>query len=192
MLRIANRVLLGLTGLALLVFGGSALIAGLGGPLPSWWCYGAPSDAVLTETARNRFREDTWWWPAVFGALGLLFALMVWSLVAQVRRNRLSEVLVDSGDGQGALLRARALAGVLAGAAEELDGVERADVLLVGRRNAPEARVHLVLEGHAAPRETLQRMTYEALATARDSAGLDRLPAEVEMGAARRRARRVS
>ncbi|NGO80963.1 alkaline shock response membrane anchor protein AmaP [Streptomyces sp. YC504] len=192
MLRIANRVLIGLVGLALLVVGAGVLIAGLGGPLPSWWFYDAQGDVVLAESARDRFREDTWWWPAVFGALGALFALMVWSLVAQVRRNRLTEVLVDSGDGQGALLRARALAGVLAGAAEELDGVGRADVLLVGRRNAPSARVHLVLEAHAAPRETLQHLTYEALTTARDSAGLDRLPAEVEMGAAKRRASRVS
>ncbi|MBC9711839.1 alkaline shock response membrane anchor protein AmaP [Streptomyces sp. TRM66268-LWL] len=192
MLRIANRVLIGLVGLALLVLGGSVLIAGLGGPLPEWWFYDARSDVLLAESARDRYREDTWWWPAVFGALGLLFGLMVWSLIAQARRNRLTEVLVDSGDGQGALLRARALAGVLAGAAEDLHGVERADVLLVGRRSAPEARVQLVLEAQAAPRETLQRMTYEALATARDSAGLDRLPAEVRMGTLKRRAQRVS
>ncbi len=192
MLRIVNRVLLGVVGLALLVVGGSVLLAGLGVSLPSWWFYDTSGDVLLADSARDRYREDTWWWPAVFGALGVLFGLMVWSLVAQVRRNRLTEVLVDSGDGQGALLRARALAGVLAGAAEELDGVGQADVLLVGRRNAPQARVQLVLESHAEPRSALQLLSSAALAQARDSAGLDRLPAEVEMGAARRRAQRVS
>ncbi|MFI6940677.1 alkaline shock response membrane anchor protein AmaP [Streptomyces sp. NPDC050418] len=192
MLRILNRVLLGAVGLTLLVVGGSVLVAGLGGPVPSWWFHDAQGDVLLAESARDRCREDTWWWPAVFGALGVLFGLMVWSVIAQIRRNRLTEVLVDSGDGQGALLRARALAGVLAGAAEELDGVDQADVLLVGRRNAPEARVHLVLSAGAEPKETLRGLTDEALAQARDSAGLERLPAQVELGVVRRRAQRVS
>ena len=62
--------------------------------------------------------------------------LALWWLLAQLRSHRLAEVLVDSGDGEGALLRGRALEDVLAAEAEALDGVRPGRVLLTGRRDA--------------------------------------------------------
>ncbi|MDG4858685.1 alkaline shock response membrane anchor protein AmaP [Streptomyces sp. T-3] len=192
MLTYVNRVLLGLLGLALVVLGGAVLAAGLGASVPSWWAWAGRDDVLLSGADRAALRAHGWWWPVVFAVLGVVLLLAVWWVVAQVRRGRLAEVLVDSGDGQGALLRGRALEGVLAGEAEGLDGVQRARVALTGKRSAPEASVNLWLEAHAEPAEALHRVSAEAVAQARDSAGLERLPAEVRMRAVRHRATRVN
>ncbi|MEU6081761.1 alkaline shock response membrane anchor protein AmaP [Streptomyces sp. NPDC047108] len=198
MLRIINRVLLGLLGLALFVLGGSILVTGLDLPrhwgfeLPGWWPFTGPDDVLLSEADRTRYRGDGWWWPTVFAVLTVLLVLMLWWFLAQLRRRRLREVLVDSGDGAGALLRGRAMEQVLNAEAESLDGVSRAQMVLTGRRRTqPEAHGALLLEPHAAPADALGRLTAEALAHARDSAGLDRLPAEFHFRAVRHSADRV-
>ncbi|MFG2674327.1 alkaline shock response membrane anchor protein AmaP [Streptomyces sp. NPDC048445] len=190
--RTVNRVLLGLAGLVLLCVGGGVLAAATGLSVPSWWPWSGKNDVLLSEADRTRWRADGWWWPTVIAILAVLVVLALWWLLAQLRRARLSEVLVDSGDGEGALLRGRALEGALAAEAGGLDGVSRAQVVLTGKRSAPRARIRLLVEPHAAPDEALGRLTDEALAHARDSAGLDRLPAEVRLRAVKHRAERVS
>ncbi|MFJ4913900.1 alkaline shock response membrane anchor protein AmaP [Streptomyces sp. NPDC088726] len=190
--RTVNRVLLGLAGLVLVCVGGGVLAAATGLSVPSWWPWSGKNDVLLSEADRTRWRSDGWWWPTVIAVLAVLLVLALWWLLAQLRRARLSEVLVDSGDGEGALLRGRALEGALAAEADGLDGVARAQVMLTGKRSAPRARIRLLMEPHAAPDEALGRLTDEALAHARDSAGLDRLPAEVRLRAVKHRAERVT
>ncbi|MBD0743682.1 alkaline shock response membrane anchor protein AmaP [Streptomyces sp. CBMA152] len=192
MLRTVNRVLLGLVGLILVAAGGAALAAGAGLSVPSWWPWHGTDDVLLSRARRERWHHYGWWWPVVIAALAVLILLALWWLLAQLRRARLAEVLVDSGDGEGALLRGRALETVLAGEAEALHGVARAQVSLHGRRTTPAARAALLLEPHAAPAETLALLTSQALAHARDSAGLAALPAEVRMRAVKHRPQRVS
>ncbi|MFD5035136.1 alkaline shock response membrane anchor protein AmaP [Streptomyces sp. NPDC058405] len=192
MVRVVNRVLLALIGLVLLCAGGVALAQGLGWPVPSWWPYGGPHDVLLSRANRLRWRNEGWWWPAVIAVLAVVVVLALWWLLSQLRRARLAEVLVDSGDGEGALLRGRALEGVLESEAESMDGVAGARVRLTGRRSEPAARVRLLLEPHVAPGEALSRLSGEALTHARDSAGLAALPAEVRLRAAKHRAERVS
>jgi hypothetical protein len=192
MLRVVNRVLLGLAGLVLLCVGGAVLAAGAGWPVPSWWPWDGPDDVLLSKAARDRWRDEGWWWPVVIAVLAVVVLLALWWLIAQFRRARLAEVLVDSGDGEGALLRGRALEGVLESEAESLEGVARAHVMLTGRRSAPEARVNLLLEPFASPGDALTRLTEEAVGHARDSAGLEVLPAEVRLRAAKHGAQRVS
>uniref|UniRef100_A0AAU2VBU9 Alkaline shock response membrane anchor protein AmaP n=1 Tax=Streptomyces sp. NBC_00003 TaxID=2903608 RepID=A0AAU2VBU9_9ACTN len=192
MLRTVNRVLLGLAGLVLFLAGGAVLAAGLGLDVPSWWPWHGRTDVLLSRSRRAHWHDQGWWWPVVIAVLALVVLLALWWLLAQLRRARLAEVLVDSGDGEGALLRGRALEAVLAGEAEGLDGVSRAQAVLVGRRSAPAARVELLLEAHAEPAGALARLEGEALAHARDSAGLAELPAEVRLRAVKHRARRVS
>ncbi|GGT24911.1 alkaline shock response membrane anchor protein AmaP [Streptomyces purpureus] len=187
-----DRALLGVAGLALLAVGGAVLAAGLGLGVPSWWPWSGPDDVLLGASARTRWKDEVWWWPAVIGGLALLVVLALWWLLAQFRRARLAEVLIDSGDGEGALLRGRALETVLEREAESLDGVARAQVLLTGRRTAPRARIALLLEPYASPGGTLTRLTDEALAHARDSAGLKELPTETRLRAVRHGARRVT
>ncbi|MFJ4903192.1 alkaline shock response membrane anchor protein AmaP [Streptomyces sp. NPDC088727] len=190
--RTVNRVLLGLAGLVLVCVGGGVLAAATGLSVPSWWPWSGKNDVLLSEADRTRWRADGWWWPTVIAVLAVLVVLALWWLLAQLRRARLSEVLVDSGDGEGALLRGRALEGALTAEAGGLDGVARAQVVLAGKRSTPRARIRLLMEPHAAPDETLGRLTDEALAHARDSAGLDRLPAEVRLRAVKHRAERVT
>ncbi|MFE4794938.1 alkaline shock response membrane anchor protein AmaP [Streptomyces sp. NPDC056708] len=192
LLRTVNRVLLGLAGLVLICGGGAVLAAGLGLSVPSWWPWYGKGDVLLSVADRDRWRGEGWWWPTVIAVLAVAVVLALWWLLAQPRRARLAEVLVESGDGEGALLRGRALEGVLADEAGALDGVARAQVVLTGRRSSPHARIRLLMEPHAAPDEALGRLTDEALAHARDSAGLAQLPAEVRLRAVKHRAERVS
>jgi hypothetical protein len=191
MLRVVNRVLLCLAGLVLVCLGGAVLAAGTGLSVPSWWPYSGRDDVLLSEADRDRWRDEGWWWPTVIATLAVLVLLSLWWLLAQLRRRRLAEILVDSGDGDGALLRGRALKDALESEAASLPGVARARVTLTGRRSTPAARVGLLLEPYAAPGEALARLTDEAVAHARDSAGLAALPTEVRLRAAKHRARRV-
>lgn len=192
MIGTVNRVLLGLAGLVLVCVGGGVLAAALGLSVPSWWPWYGKHDVLLSDADRNRWRSEDWWWPVVIAVLAVLVVLALWWLLAQFRRARLAEVLVDTGDGEGALLRGRALEGALADEAGALDGVARARAVLTGRRSAPQARIRLLMEPHAAPDEALGRLSDEALAHARDSAGLAELPAEVRLKAVKHRAERVS
>ena len=192
MIKTVNRVLLGLAGLILLVLGGAVLAAGLGLSVPSWWPFGGKDDVLLSTADRTRWRDEGWWWPTVIAVLAVLVVLALWWLLAQLRRGRLTEVLVDSGDGDSALLRGRALEGAIADEAGSLDGVSDAKATLTGRRTAPRARIRLLMEPHAAPSVALRGLSEGALAHARTSAGLDELPAEVRLKAVKHRPGRVS
>ncbi|KUN87440.1 alkaline shock response membrane anchor protein AmaP [Streptomyces griseoruber] len=192
MLRTLNRVLLGLVGLVLLAVGGAVLAVGLGVSPPSWWLHEGPHDVLLSTAERTKWKDESWWWPTVIAVLAVLVLLALWWLTSVLRRRRLAEVLVDTGDGAGALLRGRALQSVLAADAGGLEGVSHAQVRLTGRRDAPETRVRIRLEPHVDPGTALRELADRALAHARDSAALKRLPADVRMKAAKHRAERVS
>ncbi|MEU6881153.1 alkaline shock response membrane anchor protein AmaP [Streptomyces sp. NPDC046712] len=191
-LRRVNRVLLGLVGLLLVVGGGAVLAAGFDLGVPSWWPWSGPSDVLLSKVDRQRWRDEGWWWPVVIAVLGLVVLLALWWLVAQFRRGRLAEVLVDTGDGEGATVRGRALESVMEADAAAQDGVARARVALTGRRRAPHTRVALRLEPYASPRQALATLSGEALENARGSTGLPSLPTEARFRAVKHRASRVT
>ncbi|NBM14796.1 alkaline shock response membrane anchor protein AmaP [Streptomyces sp. GC420] len=190
-LKVCNRLLTGLAGLVLVLLGGAVLAAGAGADVPSWWPFDGHGDVLLADEDRGRWRDEGWWWPAVISVLALLVLLALWWLLAQFRRHRLGEVLVDSGDGEGARLRGKALEGALTRELGDMEGVRSATARLTGRRTAPRVGAGLVLEPYARPAATLRELTDHALAHARDSAGLAALPAEVRLREARHRARRV-
>lgn len=100
MQRIVNRVLLGLAGLVLIVVGGSVLAVGLGSRWPTWWIHDDRHDVLLSNAERTHYRDAGWWWPTVLAALAVLVLLSLWWLAAVLRRRRLTEVLVDTGDGE--------------------------------------------------------------------------------------------
>lgn len=198
MLHTVNRALLALFGVVLLGWGAAALTAAADLPrrwgygLPQGWSWRAPQDVLLTHTDRTQWRDEGWWWPVVIGCLALLVVLALWWALAQLRRSRVPEVLVDTGDGVGAAVRGRALEDALTDEAEALPGIDRAHVALGGRRAGPQADVRLLLAPHAQPEEVVNRLRGQALEHARSSTGLSRLPAEVRLRAARHRAERVS
>ncbi|MGI5351528.1 alkaline shock response membrane anchor protein AmaP [Streptomyces sp. CA-250714] len=198
MLRTVNRVLIALLGLVLLALGLAVLFAGLDLPrrwgvtMPSGWPWDRPRDVVLSDADRTRWTDEGWWWPVALAVLAVLFLLCLWWLLAQLRSQRLDEVLIDSRDGEGAVLRGRAMEDVIEAEAESQPGVDRARVVLTGRRRQPRARIGLVLTARAEPGPAVHRLRREAIAHAVTSAGLEALPAEVRMRAARHRAERVS
>lgn len=191
-LRRVNRIVLALTGLLLVAAGGAALAAGLGLSVPSWWPWSGPHDVLLSRSERQHWRDEGWWWPTVIAVLGLVVLLALWWLIAQFRRARLAEVLVDSGDGEAAVLRGRALEAVMEADTEAQEGVARARVALTGRRTAPRTRVALLLEPHASPAGAQTALAAEALGNARTATGLPALPTEARLRAVRHRARRVA
>ncbi len=183
MLRSVNRVLIGLTGLVLLGLGGSVLAGAL---------WADPGTVLLSASARQRWRDQAWWWPVVLGGLAVLVLLALGWLVAQFRRPRPAEVLVDTRDGDGATLRGRALEAVMEEAAEAVEGVARARVRVTGAGDAPVAYVSVLLEPEASPDAVIAGLTHGVLARAREATGLPELPAEVQLRAASRRPRRVA
>ncbi|MEU8684508.1 alkaline shock response membrane anchor protein AmaP [Streptomyces sp. NPDC048611] len=193
-----NRVLLGLSGVVLFGAGGLVLLGGLGLPekwhlgLPAGWPWSRPGQVLLPARQRTRWTDQGWWWPVAIAALAVVVLLMLWWLLTQLRRRRLQTILVDSGDGEGAVLRGRALEAALTAESEALDGVDGAGVLLTGRRSEPRVRAVLALAPHADPGTVVRRLSDEAVAHARRSAGLDRLPGEVRLRAVKHRPERVS
>lgn len=193
-----NRVLLALTGLVLLVVGLSVLVGSLdlqrhwNFTMPGWWPFTGPKDVLLTAHDRTRYRSHGWWWPVVIAALGVLVLVALWWLLAQARTRRMRQLRVDSGDGQGAVLRGRALESVLTAESEAYDGVVWANAALIGKRGAPQARLVLGLAPHATPEEVVAGLDAAVLERARGSAGLAALPAEARLRAVRHRAARVS
>ncbi|MGW1048346.1 alkaline shock response membrane anchor protein AmaP [Streptomyces sp. NPDC002586] len=187
-----HRVLLALVGLLLFVLGGSVLAVGLGAAPPSWWVHTGPHDVLLTRAERTHWRGTGWWWPAVLATLAVLVLLALWWLTTVLRRRRLSEILIDTGDGESAVLRGRALESALAQAAVRQQGVAHAEIVLRGRRTKPTARIWLQLEPHVDPSTALNDFTTQALTDARESARLPSLPVEIRLRAVKHRAERVS
>ncbi|MGW0363613.1 alkaline shock response membrane anchor protein AmaP [Streptomyces sp. NPDC002990] len=185
MLGVVNRILLALTGLVLLAAGASVLTAS--------WPLGGRHAPLLTAAARRRYlHAEGWWWWAVLAGLGLCVLLALWWLLAQLKRSRLTAVVVDTGDGAFALLRGRALEEAVAAEAGALDGVAHCRVALRGRRGAPTLRVALELEPHAVPADALAGLAGPVLTHARTSMGLRQLPTEARLQVAGHRARRVT
>jgi hypothetical protein len=177
-----NRLLLGLIGLLLLAVGLAVLARGLA----------APGHVLLTAATRRRYRAEDWWWPAVFGTLSVLVLGALWWLAAQLNGRRIRRIHVDSGDGEGVILRGRALEEIIDAEAERLPGVARAHTALTGARHAPTARLLLALAPHADPGVVLADLDNSVLARARATACLDPLPTEARLRAVSHRATRVS
>ncbi len=182
-----NRTLLALVGLVLLA-GGALLLAGglnlnqrwhLG--LPSDWTVTDPHHAVLDAADRTRWRGDSWWWPVLFAALGVAAALGLWWLLAQLHRGLTDRVTIPDTDGVPVRLRGDTLAKAVTAGAEQIPGVARARVRLVGPRRKPRARVALLLTPGAAPEPVLRALSDGPLADARSSTGLTALPADARL-----------
>ncbi|MHA6763540.1 Asp23/Gls24 family envelope stress response protein [Streptacidiphilus sp. PAMC 29251] len=182
-----NRTLLALVGLVLLA-GGLLLLAGgldlnqrwhLG--LPDGWTVLQPHHAVLDAKDRTRWRADSWWWPVLFAALGVVAALGLWWLLAQLRRGRTDQVTVPDTADVPVRLRGDTLARAIAAEAEQIPGVARVRVRLLGRPKRPSVRIALQLTPGAAPDPVLRALSDGPLANARVSTGLTALPAEARI-----------
>lgn len=128
----------------------------------------------------------------VIAVLALIVLLALWWLLVQFRRARLAEVAVDSGDGEEAVLRGRALEGVIEADAAAQEGVARARIALTGRRRHPTRQGRAPPGAVRLPGDALDTLGSQALAHARTSTGLAALPTEARLRAVKHRAKRVT
>jgi hypothetical protein len=181
-----NRSLLALVGLVLLAGGALLLVGGLDLNhrwqlgLPSDWTVTDPHHAVLAPADRSRWRGEGWWWPTVFAGLTAVTLLSLSWLVAQLRTGTADQVTVPDVADLPVRLRGAALARAVADEAEQIPGVSRARVRVLGRPRRPRARIALTLAPGAAPGPVLHELSAGPLANARRSAGVT-LPAEARV-----------
>jgi hypothetical protein len=172
-----NRVLLGLTGLLLLLAGGAGVAAGFG-------AFGTSvrDQVILLGRVREHASGHTWVWAAV-GALGGLLALLglLW-LASQFGSNRLRVLDVGGDDTLGRTsVDADAVTDAVTDEIEGYRGVRSASARIVRQRGAPALLVQTALDGRTDPGEVSRRIQAEALAHVRRALDQPRLPARVEI-----------
>ncbi|MCF2533035.1 alkaline shock response membrane anchor protein AmaP [Yinghuangia soli] len=202
MRRIANRILLTVVGLGLLV-GGLAVVARSRG-----WLHDQLGDLLrtrdkplITPSQTERLTDESWWWWVAFGVPGLLLVICLWWFFAQFRRRpvrviRVADTSEDAGGGPSGLgtgfglvgddadtitVSGYALADAIADDLARIPGVESAHAQLVVRRPGPKLKLAIRTEAGAEPRDVLLAVQDEVVEHGRDAVELHRLPVEVEL-----------
>lgn len=183
----ANRFLIGLIGLILLLAGLATLGISLG-----IYDQAAQDEPVINSTADGWLQEHSWIWWAIAGA-GVLIALVcLWWLLAQAASNRVSNLRVeDRTEGGRTSVDASALTDALEGEIESYRGVERAKAHLSGSASAPRLSLNVSLDGRVDVAEVHQRITTDALPHARQALSADSLPTRLELSLPRSSSRDV-
>jgi hypothetical protein len=126
---VANRVVLLLLGLLLVVAGGLGLALSAGA-FQDW----RARSPVLPDQLHTFPDEQPWFWWAVAGAALLLALLALWWLASQLRTNRVSRIDRTTSAPEGyTTLHARALANAVEDEADGIDGVTSATARLHDR-----------------------------------------------------------
>lgn len=205
MRRIANRILLTVVGLGLLL-GGLAVVARSRG-----WLHDRLGDLLrtrdkplITPSQTERLVDERWWWWVAFGVPGLLLVVCLWWFLAQFRRRpvriiRVADTSEDAGGGPSGLgtgfglvgddadtitVNGYALADAIADDLKRVPDVEDASARLVVRRHGPQLRLSVRTEAGAEPRAVLEAVHAEAVEHGRGAVELERLPVTVELRSA--------
>jgi hypothetical protein len=172
----ANRVIIGLIGLILLLAGVAGLLAGFG-------VFGSTlkNEAVLSGRV-DRFTERAWFWPTLAALTAIIALLALWWLIAQLRTDRLRGIdLRPSGrDGQ-TYLRGDAITDAIEKEVESYRGVSRTRARLSGTHTAPRLTLIVTLDGRVSAGEVRHRVEEQALDHARRALETDRLPTRVDL-----------
>lgn len=173
----ANRVIIGLIGLILLLTGVAGLLAGFG-------VFGSTleDEAVLSGRVDRFTERQDWFWPALAGLAAILALLALWWLIAQLRTDRLRGIdLRPSGrDGQ-TYLQGDAITSAIEEEIESYRGVSRTQARLSGTRTAPRLTLVVTLDGRVGVGEIRHRVEEQALDHARRALEIDWLPARVDL-----------
>ncbi|MEV8316548.1 alkaline shock response membrane anchor protein AmaP [Streptomyces sp. NPDC059900] len=186
----ANRSTL--FGAAAVLLGAGAVLASTAAPvrdrLPAAWPRVGADRVWLDQGMLGRWREHGWWTPAVIAALAVGTVLFLCWALAQFRTGRVRELALGQ---PGVTLSAAALASVMADRARAVDGVDRADVRLLGRPRRLRARITLVLDPDASPDAVLRELAGGTVAEARAAAAPRTLEADVRLTTRPHRAPRI-
>lgn len=172
----ANRVLLALIGLVLLLVGAGTVVLGTG-------LFGTDrADApLLSPSVRAMPQRDGWFWPVVaVGSLIVALLALRW-LYAQLRSDRLNRVELEPDPANGhTRLSTGALVDALTGEVAGYRGVREATAHLSGSSADPRLTVRVSLDGRVDPGEVRRRVEEDALVHVRQALGAPTLPTRVE------------
>ncbi len=173
----AQRTLVGLIGLLVLGAGVAALVAGSG-------LLGADRAArpVLDPVALNTLyaHQSLAREAAVAAGVVLLVAGLIWAARA-VKPEHRPNLLLDPSSTSRLEISASAIADAVRADAETIEGVNRVRARLVGRTGAPVVRLNLWLEDGANVRDVYRDLDTRVLTRARDSLGVESLPAAIHL-----------
>jgi len=173
----ANRVIIGLIGLILLLTGVAGLLAGFG-------VFGSTlkDEAVVSGRVDRFIERQDWFWPALAALTAILALLALWWLIAQLRTDRLRGIDLRpwGRDGQ-TYLQGDAITDAIEEEIESYRGVSRTRARLSGTRTAPRLTLVVTLDGRVGVGEIRHRVEQQALDHARRALATDWLPARVDL-----------
>lgn len=174
----ANRVVLLVIGVILLVGGLAALLVGLG-------VFGSDraEQPVLTGEA-SQFADDNafWFWPLVALVAIIVGLLALWWLLIQARSNRVPTVDLEQDRTRGRTrVHADAVTDAVADEIESYRGVTSASARLVESSLGPRLSLRVNLDGRTDIGEVRRRVESQALAHTRTALSTDELPTRLEL-----------
>lgn len=175
--RRANRSILALIGLILLVAGAAGIAAGAG-------LFGDTfkKKKVIDQDNRDWVASHDWFWLAVAGGSILVALLALRWLFAQASTTRVSHLDVESDRSAGrTVLAGSAVTDAVTKEIKGYRGIAGASAHLLGTRGAPTLLIHAGLDGRGDPAEVRRRIQADAIAHAREALDKPDLPARLEL-----------
>ena len=183
----ANRALLAIAGLVLLVLG--ALVLALG-----WSVFGRDeADGPVIPARMTTFiRDNPWYWWAVAAACVVIGLLMLRWLIGQVHTSSLSELAVepDRSDGE-TVLEAGAISDAVEHEVETMSGVRGASMQLLGQRSKHRHKLTVLLDERADINAVRSRLSRQTVPNLRRALDFDDPQLDIRLGLPARRRRRV-
>ncbi|HEX6499414.1 MAG TPA: alkaline shock response membrane anchor protein AmaP [Micromonosporaceae bacterium] len=183
----ANRVIIGLIGLLLLLAGAAGLAAGFG-------VFGSAfrTHVVIPARVSRYAAQHAWFWPALAAFTFVVALLALWWLIAQFRTNRLREIDLRPGGRDGlTYLNGKAVTDAVEEEIESYRGVSRARARLSGTPTYPRMTLVVTLDGRVGAGEIRQRVEDQAIRHARSALGVDAVPTRIDLVLPRRTRRDV-
>ena len=175
--RRANRGILALIGLLLLIAGAAGIAAGAG-------LFGGTfkKKKVIDQDYRDWVAAHDWFWLAVAGGSILIALLALRWLLAQASTTRVSHLDVESDRTAGrTVLSGSAVTDAVTNEIKGYRGISGATAHLLGTRGAPTLLIHAGLDGRGDPAEIRRRIQTDAVAHARQALDKPDLPVRLEL-----------
>jgi hypothetical protein len=170
-----NRLGLALVGLALLACAAYTLVRGSGelSALPA-------GEPIIPAPLRELALTNSWFWPAVAVAAGVVALLALRWLLVQARSDRLDRLVLDEDERGASYVDARAFGSVVADEVAALPGVRRARALLVGAPDGAQLHLRVAVDENVDV-DQLRSGVQETLRDARHALEDSNLPAVVRI-----------